>query len=87
MTITVDFRHPFRGVLAVLGSSVHGRARIRQMVSVPKPDTLCELTNLVENGSIRPVIEATYPLQEIAAAHDHAERRGTTGKVVIQIGE
>lgn len=87
ITITLDFQRPVRGVLAMLASSVHGGARIRQMISVPKSDTLSELTALVEDGSVRPVIEAIYPLAEIAAAHTRAEEHGTVGKVVIAIGE
>lgn len=85
VTITIDFKHPARGVLAVAGSAIHGSARIRQMVSTPGTKQLATLTALVEAGTLRPVIDSVYPLDEIAAAHERAEQHGTVGKIVIEI--
>lgn len=85
VTITLDFSHPIRSVAALLASTVHGQGRIRQMVSIPKSADLAKLTGLCEAGDLHPVIDATYPLAEIRAAHERAETRGTVGKIVVAI--
>lgn len=45
------------------------------------------LTTQIEAGKIRSVIDRTYPLAEIAAAHTFGETERTVGKVVIQIAD
>ncbi len=62
-----------------------GELLIRQMVSIPKTQQLATLTALVESGTLCPVIDSVYPLDEIAAAHERAEQHGTVGKIVIDI--
>jgi NADPH:quinone reductase-like Zn-dependent oxidoreductase len=44
-----------------------------------------QLTTWVETGLLRPVIDRTYPLAEIAAAHAYAEQGHVRGKVAIAI--
>ncbi|MBW4612949.1 MAG: NAD(P)-dependent alcohol dehydrogenase [Desmonostoc vinosum HA7617-LM4] len=52
-----------------------------------KPNTqdLLYLKNLIETGKIRPVIDRTYPLQELAAAHAYSESERAVGKIAIAI--
>ena len=47
---------------------------------------LDEITALVESGSIRPVIDRTFPFESTAAALDYVEQGRAKGKVVITMG-
>jgi len=51
-----------------------------------KPEALEFLRTLIEEGKIRAVIDGTYPLEELAAAHAYVETGRKTGSVVITIG-
>lgn len=46
---------------------------------------LAYLTEQIEAGKIRSVVDRTYPLSEIANAHTYSETERTVGKVVIAI--
>jgi NADPH:quinone reductase-like Zn-dependent oxidoreductase len=49
-------------------------------------DQLSEITRLVESGTIRPVIDKTFPLEHVRDALAYSESGRATGKVVIKIG-
>ena len=51
----------------------------------PSDKDLDFIRELVEAGKIKPVIDACYPLDQIAAAHRHAENGYAKGKVVVEI--
>ncbi|MBD0265305.1 MAG: NAD(P)-dependent alcohol dehydrogenase [Tolypothrix sp. Co-bin9] len=44
------------------------------------------LKDLVEAGKMRTVIDRTFPLNELAAAHTYSESERTVGKIAIAIG-
>jgi NADPH2:quinone reductase len=46
-------------------------------------DAIAELVELWEQGALRPVVGAEYPLEEAAEAHRLVEDRGNVGKVVL----
>jgi len=50
------------------------------------PADLAYLTELIEAGRMRPVIDRTYPFEEFADAHRYVEKGHAKGKVVIKIG-
>jgi 2-desacetyl-2-hydroxyethyl bacteriochlorophyllide A dehydrogenase len=52
-----------------------------------KPNTqdLVDLKELIEAGKIRVIIDRTYPLQELAAAHSYSETGRAVGKIAIAV--
>lgn len=59
-----------------------GTPRVTAVMTTPRSQDLARLCALVESGRLRPVVDRVYPVQEIAAAHRHAEG-GVRGKVVV----
>jgi 2-desacetyl-2-hydroxyethyl bacteriochlorophyllide A dehydrogenase len=51
----------------------------------PNAKDLLFLKELIEGGKIRVVIDRTYPLQELAAAHSYSETGRVVGKIAIAI--
>ncbi|MEK7363799.1 MAG: NADPH:quinone oxidoreductase family protein [candidate division NC10 bacterium] len=49
----------------------------------PNREGMQEILRLVAAGRIRPIISATFPLREVAKAHDHLSERKTRGKVLL----
>jgi len=56
---------------------------LRRPYSNPKREDLEVLTSMVVEGTLRPVIDATYPLSETAAALRYIEAGHARGKVVV----
>jgi NADPH:quinone reductase-like Zn-dependent oxidoreductase len=56
---------------------------LRRPLSTPNREDLEALAAMVEEGTLRPVIEATYPMPETAAAIRHIETGHARGKVVV----
>ncbi|KGF68296.1 NADPH-quinone reductase [Hoeflea sp. BAL378] len=48
---------------------------------------LAELAGLLEDGTIRAVIDSTYPLAEARQAHERAARGHIQGKIVLTVGQ
>lgn len=51
--------------------------------TIPEPEVFPNLIGYIERGEIRPVISATYPLSEIAAAQTDFVQRSHVGKIVL----
>ena len=66
-------------------SVIRGGRRVRFVQSPPTRDLLTALAAYVDGKSVVPVIEAIYPLEDIAAAHRSLEQSGGFGKRVIQV--
>jgi NADPH:quinone reductase-like Zn-dependent oxidoreductase len=54
------------------------------IVRYKKPDILT-LTELIEAGKYRPVIDRTYPLEDVVDAHRYVETHQKTGSVVLTV--
>ncbi|MFF0506906.1 NAD(P)-dependent alcohol dehydrogenase [Streptomyces fimicarius] len=85
VSIAFDIDHPVRSIGYLLGSTVHGRQRVRFFSGNPKHDLFAELTAYVERGDLRPVVDTVHPLADIATAHRALEAGGVRGKHVIQV--
>jgi NADPH:quinone reductase-like Zn-dependent oxidoreductase len=59
----------------------------RPFYSPVRRQDLLDLTELIEGGKLRPVIDRTYPLAETAAAMDYIAGGHASGKTVITIAE
>ena len=59
------------------------------MFPIPKHDQLMmqHFSKLIESGEFRPVIDRTYPLDQIVEAYRYVETGQKTGNVVISLEE
>ena len=60
-----------------------GRAFYYSRTNLTNSRALNVVSEMVDKGEIKPVIDAVYDLDEIIAAHQHVEEGHTRGKVVI----
>ncbi|HLK64970.1 MAG TPA: zinc-binding dehydrogenase [Bryobacteraceae bacterium] len=69
----IDLRYLFSKQWSVLGSFMGTMAELYQVLA------------FVYGGQLKPVIDRTYPLAEIRAAHERLERKEQFGKVILQM--
>jgi NADPH:quinone reductase-like Zn-dependent oxidoreductase len=72
--------------LAALGlASLFTPQKLKTLSTTPNHDDLLFLTELVEAGKAKPVIERRYPLSEVADALRHVGEGHARGQTVIEI--
>ncbi|MEH1775281.1 NAD(P)-dependent alcohol dehydrogenase [Nostoc sp.] len=69
---------------SVLTAFLPGR-KAKFLFEKPNAKDLLFLKELIEAGKIRAVIDRTYPLQELAAAHGYSETGRAVGKIAIAV--
>lgn len=70
-------------VLRALLLSPFVRQRLRGLFSAERGEDLEVLKELIEAGSVTPVVDRTYPLHEVPGALRYLREHGARGKVVI----
>ena len=75
----------FRGMLRAPVVSLFVGQRLRGLATKVKREDLIALTKLVEAGTVRPVIDRTYPLIEAPDAIRYLEEGHARGKIVITV--
>jgi NADPH:quinone reductase-like Zn-dependent oxidoreductase len=78
--------HGFGPLVRIGGATVRaklGREAILPFFAKPTRDDLFVLKGLVEAGKVRPVIDRSYPLTEVADAIRYVEAGHARGKVVV----
>jgi len=85
------------GAKSDLDLSIVMRKRLRIVGTVLRARSICEKAEatrrfashvlpLVVRSLVRPVIDRTYPIEEIRAAHERLESNATFGKIVLTLG-
>jgi NADPH:quinone reductase-like Zn-dependent oxidoreductase len=67
--------------------AVQHRARGVGYRAHPDAGQLAEIGQLIDQGKVRPVVMATYPLAEARQAHERLERGHVRGKIVLVVTE
>jgi NADPH:quinone reductase-like Zn-dependent oxidoreductase len=70
-----------------VGSWMLGSRKVRLTLLKRTPRDLVHVNGLIEAGKVRPVIDRTYPLDEVAEAFRYFGEGGVKGKIVIRVME
>lgn len=76
---------PIGGLVSGLIRSRLLRQRVKVWIAKVRTDDLAELARLIEAGKVTPVIDRTYPLEQVPEALRYLETERARGKVVITI--
>lgn len=74
--------------LGLVGFKLKGLARgvrARMVVKKCRGDQLDQIAELVDAGAIKPLLDKTFPLEQIADAHAYSETGRARGKIAIAI--
>jgi NADPH:quinone reductase-like Zn-dependent oxidoreductase len=85
--ITADLGFMYHVPLVVLATRFAGSRRAKLGIGRYRKDDLRLVKELVDAGKYRPVIDRSYPLDEVVEATRYVETRQKTGNVVLRVGE
>ena len=70
--------------VALIGTVLRSRPAEEKATLTQRVAT--ELLPMFDGGLLKPVIDTTFAVEDIAAAHEHMEANANVGKVLITIG-
>ena len=74
-----------RSLWDMAATALMGRQRAAVSVALPSPAAFEAVRALADDGALRPVIDRTFPIDQIREAHAHVEAGGVHGAVVIEV--
>ena len=85
-----DVVKPGGTIVSIKGDAPDGLAAERNVAfhaffMEPDGDQLAKIATLITDGAVRPVLDSTFPLDDVAAAYDHARAGSANGKIAIAI--
>ena len=63
--------------------SIYNKQQGRPFLAIPNSGDLQALKELIESGKVKPVIDRTYPINEVPQAFRYLDQGHAGGKVVI----
>lgn len=75
----------FHSVLSAIGGLFGPARRARWIILQPRGEDLVAIDRLILQGSVRPHVEAVFPLEQIRQAHEASETGHARGKIVVRI--
>ena len=76
---------PVAGLLKAVVANLFVSQRLRPLPSKETREELLDVTALIEDGKLTPVVDRTYPLAETAEGLRHVEQGHARGKVVVTV--
>jgi len=79
----IDLRHLMGRRLRLIGSVLRSRS-LAEKVAV-KEQFMARFWDKLVNGSIRPIIDSTYPITQANDAHEFMRQNKNIGKIILQV--
>jgi NADPH:quinone reductase-like Zn-dependent oxidoreductase len=70
--------------LSKLAARLRGR-RVESLLVKPSGEDLALLSTWLQQGTIRPIVDQTYALEDVAMAHQRSETKHVRGKLVLVV--
>ena len=77
-------------LVSIVGLTSEGRnpsrnVRATSILVQPNADQLFQIGELIQNGTINPIVSYRFPLEQAPLAHEQSQTRRTRGKIVIEV--